>query len=92
MYTDGSVTKDQSGWGFTVKQGTTTLHEDGAAYTVSTSSFTMGVDADTHALRWIAPRGDSETMHAIFLTDSMSLTATKSKKWNTKPRLAFVNF
>ena len=28
MYTDGSVTKDQSGLGFTVKQGATTIHED----------------------------------------------------------------
>ena len=34
VYTDGSVTKDQSGWGFTVKQGATTMHEDSAAYTV----------------------------------------------------------
>ena len=25
--TDGSVTKDQSGWGFTVKQGATTIHK-----------------------------------------------------------------
>ena len=29
VYTDGSVTKDQPGWGFTVKQGATTIHEDG---------------------------------------------------------------
>ena len=29
VYTDGSVTKDQQGWGFTVKQGATTIHEDG---------------------------------------------------------------
>ena len=35
--TVGSVTKDQSGWGFTVKQDATTIHEDSAAYTVSTS-------------------------------------------------------
>ena len=28
VYTDGSVTKDQSGWGFPVKQGATTIHED----------------------------------------------------------------
>ena len=41
VYTDGSVPKDQSGWGFTVKQGATTIHEDSAAYTVSTSSWTM---------------------------------------------------
>ena len=35
VYTDGSVTKDQSGWGFTVMQGATTIHEDSAAYTVN---------------------------------------------------------
>ena len=49
MYTDGSVTKDQSGWGFTVKQGMTIIHEDSAANTVSTSSLTMEVEAVTHA-------------------------------------------
>ena len=54
MYTDGSVTKDQSGWGFAVKQGATTIHEDSAAYTVSASSLTMEVEAVTHALGWIA--------------------------------------
>ena len=41
VYIEGSVTKDQSGWGFTVKQGAITIHEDSAAYTVSTSSLTM---------------------------------------------------
>ena len=71
MYTDGSVTKDQSGWGFTVKQGVTTIHEYSAANTVPTSSLTMEVEAVTHALRWIASRGDNQTKHAI-LTDSMS--------------------
>ena len=59
-----------SGWGFTVKQGATTIHEDIAAYSVSASSLTMEVEAVTHALRWIASRGDSQT---IILTDSMSL-------------------
>ena len=34
VYTDGSVTKDQSGWGFTVKQGATTIHEDSGAYAI----------------------------------------------------------
>ena len=29
VYTDGSVTKDQSGWGFTVKQSATTTPESG---------------------------------------------------------------
>ena len=32
VYTDGSVTKDQSGWGFIVKQGATTIHEDCSLY------------------------------------------------------------
>ena len=27
VYTDGSVTKDQSGWGFTVKKAATTIHK-----------------------------------------------------------------
>ena len=87
MYTDGSVTKDQSGWGFTVKQGAATIHEDSAAYTVSTSSLTMEVEAVTHALRWIALRGDSQTTHAVILTDSMSLlqqvkSGMGSPDWN----------
>ena len=74
LHRDGSVTKDQSGWGFTVKQGATTIHEDSAAYQVSTCSLTMEMEAATHALRWIASRGDSHTAHsAIVLTYSMSL-------------------
>ena len=51
---DGSVTEDQTGWGFTVEQGVTTIHEDGAAYAVSTSSLTMVVEAVTHSLSWLA--------------------------------------
>ena len=42
VYTDGSVTKTQPGWGFTVKQRATTIHEDSGDYTVSTSSLTVG--------------------------------------------------
>ena len=87
MYTDGSVTKDQSGRGFTVKQGATTIQEDIAADTVSTSSLTMEVEAVTLALRWIASRGDSQTTHAIILTDSMRLllkvkSGMRSPDWN----------
>ena len=72
MYTDSSVTKDQSGWCFNVKQGATTIHDDSTAYTTSTS-LTTEVEAVTLALRWIASRGDSQTTHTIILTDSMSL-------------------
>ena len=54
VYTDGSVTNDQSGWGFTVKQGATTIHEDSTAYTVSTSSLTMETLSSTAVERAIA--------------------------------------
>ena len=45
MYTDDSVTKDQSGWDFTVKRVATIINEDSAAHTVSTFSLTIGVGA-----------------------------------------------
>ena len=73
MYIGDSVTKYQSGWGFTVKQSAATIHEDSAAYTVSTSSLTMEVEAVTHALRWLASREVTVRPHAIILTDSMIL-------------------
>ena len=62
LYTDGSVTKDWSWWCFTVKQGATRIHEDLAAATALTSSWTMEVEAVTHGLRWIASRGDRPHM------------------------------
>ena len=65
MYADGPVTlaQSQSGWDFTVKQGVTTIHEDSAAYMISTSSLTMKVEAAViHALCWIASRGDMESL------------------------------
>ena len=49
--TGGSATKDRSGWGFTVKQGATTIHKNRAAYMDSTSSLTMEMKAVTHDLR-----------------------------------------
>ena len=48
----------------------------------------MEVEAVTHALRWIASRGDSQTTNAIILTLSMSLLQKKVKnrmggsEWN----------
>ena len=71
----------------TIKQDATTIHEDSTAYTASTSSLTVEVEAVTHALRWIASRSDSRTTHAIILTDSMSLlrkvkSGIGSPDWN----------
>ena len=73
IYTDGSVTKDRSGWGFTVKQDGRTVHEDSGAHRVTTSSLTMEVEAVTHAIQWLASQRDAQITHAIILTDSMNL-------------------
>ena len=32
IYTDGSVIRDRSGWGFTVKQGGRTVYEDSRSH------------------------------------------------------------
>ena len=63
----------------------TTIHEDSAAYTVVTSSFTMEAEVVTNALRWMASRSDSQTTHAIILSVSMSLEMKSrmgSPDWN----------
>ena len=73
IYTDGSVTRDRSGWGFTVKQGGRTVHEDTGSHRVMTSSLTMEVDAVAHAIQWLAPQRDAQITYAIIHTDSMNL-------------------
>ena len=73
IYTDGSVTRDRSGWGFTVKQGGKAVHKDSGAHRVMTSSLTMEVEAVTHAIQWLASQRDAQITHAIILTDSMNL-------------------
>ena len=55
IYKDGSVTRGRSGWGFSVKRGGRTVHEDSGAHRVMTSSLTMEVEAVTHAILWPAP-------------------------------------
>ena len=73
IYTDGSVTRDRSGWGFTVKQGGRTVHEDSGAHRVTTSFLTMEAEAVTHAMQWLASQRDARITHAVILTDSMNL-------------------
>ena len=73
MYTDGSVSQNKSGWGYTIKQGAKTVHEDSAAHQLRTSSMTMEMEAVTHALWRLSTRNDSRRTHAVILTDSMSL-------------------
>ena len=73
IYTDGSVTSYQSGWGFTAKQDGRKVHEDSGAHRVTISSLTMEVEAVTHAIQWLASQRDTQITHAIILTDSMNL-------------------
>ena len=73
IYTDGLVTRDQSGWGFTVKQGGRTVHEDSGSHRVTTSSLTMEVEAVTHAIQRLAAQRDPQITHAVILIDSMNL-------------------
>ena len=49
IHKDGSVTRNRSGWGFTVKQGGRTVQED-IVSTVTTSSLTLEVEAVTNAI------------------------------------------
>ena len=56
IYMNGSVTRDRSGLGITVKQGGRTEHEDSGANKVTTSSVTMEVEAVTHAILWLEGR------------------------------------
>ena len=58
IYTDGSVTRDRSGWGFTVKQ-VEGLCTKTVEPTVTTSSVTMEVEAVTHAIQWLASQRDA---------------------------------
>ncbi|NQZ78185.1 MAG: endonuclease/exonuclease/phosphatase family protein, partial [Ekhidna sp.] len=73
IYTDGSVTNTQSGWGFTAKKKGKTIHEENAAYEFTTSSLTMEVEAVTHALQWLSSIDVSQNQNAVILTDSMNL-------------------
>ena len=73
IYMDGSFTRERSGWGFAVKQGGRTVHEDSGAHRVKTSSLIMEVEAITHAIQWLACQRDAEITHAVILTDSISL-------------------
>ena len=70
IYTDGSVTRDQSGWGSTVKQDGMTVHEDSGAHRVTTSSLTMEVAV---TIQWLASQRDAQTACAVILTDTMNL-------------------
>ena len=73
IYTDSSVTRDLSIWGFTAKKGGRTVHEDSGTHGVTTSNLTMEVEAVTHTIQWLASQRDAQITHANILTDSVNL-------------------
>ena len=75
VYTDGSVKRGvRSGWGFTAKIVNTnnTIHEQGGATSLTTSSMCMEIKAITEMLEWIK---NLPYTRAICLTDSQSTLA-----------------
>ena len=81
IYTDGSVTRDRPGWGFMVKQGGRTVHEDSGAHRVMTSSLTMEVEAVTRAIQ----RLDYTCHHSHRLNEPPA----KGGVWKGLPPLAY---
>ena len=55
VYAGDSVTRDQSSWRFTAKQGGRTIHEDSGANRVTAFSLTMAAEAIIHAVQWLPP-------------------------------------
>ena len=62
-----------SGCGVTVKQCGRTVHEKSGAHRVMATSLTLGIEAVTHAMQWLASQHDTQITHAIILTDSTIL-------------------
>ena len=72
IHTDGSVTRDRSGWRFTVKQGGRTAYEDSGIHRVTTYSLTMVVEAVTHAIQWLTSQREHR-LHMPSFSHSMNL-------------------
>ena len=85
MYSDGSITKDESGWGFTVKLGAVNTNREGS--TVCTDITLGNGSRNIHTfLRGIASGSDRHNLHshnnAIILTVGIAELAAESRTWN----------
>ena len=84
IYTDGSVTRDRSGWWFTVMESGRTVHEDSGAHRVKTSSLTMEVEAVTHATQWLASQRDAQ-IYTCDHSQRLNEPPAKGGVWNGLP-------
>ena len=73
IYANGSVTRDLSGWGSLPSKVEELYVKTVVAYTTTTSSLTMDVEAVTRAVQFLASKSDIKITHAMILTDSMNL-------------------
>ena len=80
---EGSVTRDQSGWRFIVKQGGKTVHEDSGACRVITSNMTVEEEVVTLASlpSWLT---DYSSHHS----HQLNRPAAESVVWDELPQLA----
>ena len=60
------------------------MHEGSGAHRVTNSSLTMEVEADIHAIQWVATKRDAQITHAIILR--LNVPAAKGGVWNGLPR------
>ncbi|BFZ22749.1 hypothetical protein BsWGS_25788 [Bradybaena similaris] len=71
IYTDGSVCRGKrSGWGFVAYKEGRVCGERAAAYSTTTSSMRMEIEAATAALAWLTEQQDKR---AVIVTDSQSM-------------------
>ena len=66
IYPEGSVTMDQSGWQFNVKQDGQTTYEDSGAYRASTSSLTTDVEEVRHTVQLLGSQTKTHITHVTF--------------------------
>ena len=87
IYTDGSVTRDRSGWGFTVKQDERTAQDDSGAHRVTTSSLTLEVEVVTHAIQWLTSKRD--TVYTCYHSHRLAHSHAQSSPTKTSVYLLF---
>jgi ribonuclease HI len=79
IYTDGSVRRGvQSGWGYSARIRGRIIAEQSEAYTTTTSSMRMEVEAVTAALKWLSA---TQLNRAIIISDSQSMLRKVQNGW-----------
>ena len=70
--------------GFHCRERLTIIQEENAAYSVSTFSLTMEMEAVTHALRWVVSRDGSHTKRSCHHPHRLHEPAINRVKWEAQ--------